>query len=129
MIGDDATVHIDAETTGEIVEAARVFGGHDIGPLQEGHQTGGGVANVADRGCGEHHGAGGDGHGRFAGLGGGGFAGMNFIIAFRHLRHATVSVILLIQLICACHTPSIAHTTEQSTTIHGGIEAFSLCRG
>ena len=54
---------------------------------------------------------------------------MNFIIAFRHLRHTTVSVILLIQLICACHTPSIAHATEQSTTIHGEIEAFSLCRG
>ena len=40
VIGDDATVHIDAEATGEIVEAARVFGGHDIGPFQEGHQTG-----------------------------------------------------------------------------------------
>ena len=55
-----ADVH--AETVGERVQPSRVLGGDDVGVLQQGDQTRRGVAVVADRRGGQHHGAPGNGN-------------------------------------------------------------------
>ena len=55
MVGHHAAVHVHAETVGERVETAGVFGGHDVGAFQERNEACGGVGRVADRRGSHHH--------------------------------------------------------------------------
>lgn len=129
MVGDDSAVHIDAEAASQVEQAAGVFCGYDVGTFQKSHQTSRSVADVADWGRSEYHSASRNSHSRLASLGSGRFAGINPIVpivAFRHLCDALFSVTLFIQLICACHTPSIAQAKEQSAV---GSGAFCTSRG
>ena len=55
VIGDHTTGHMDAETVGERIQAARVFGRDDVGSFHERNQSGGGIGGIADRRCGKNH--------------------------------------------------------------------------